>query len=533
MEEYDNPRILDKWIKSIGSDIDSRLTVIDMSGKVLADSHYNPVKMDNHLNRPEIIELINGKNSSYRIRRSKTLQQQMFYYSLPIKVNGNLTGFLRLSKSLNAINETIEKNTQNYLLFFFLTVILSFILAWGFSNGLVRPLNKLGSMAEKLAHGNFKERIVLNSYNNELGTLAHSFNYMANELERKIEEIFREKSRTEAVFTSIVDGLIVTDNEKKITMVNPAARKILGLNKGVLGRDIIEVIRHHKVDQLLETSLEKKKILKEELNFQTPGSKIIRLNFAPIENKEGQVAGGLIVLTDVTELRRLEQLRKEFVANVSHELKTPLTSIIGYIDTIIDNDIKDDTTIKRFLSIIKDEADRLYLLIKDLLDLSKLEAKRGEVILQPGDLNKIVKKIYLMLQEQAESKDIDLKLDIKEKLPFVYLIPEQIEQVLINLVDNGIKYTEPGGRVILRAYEENNRVVVEVEDNGIGIPEEDQGRIFERFYRVDKARSRSMGGTGIGLSIVKHIIKNHDSEIKVESEPGKGSLFRFYLNKVN
>lgn len=524
------PAELDSWIKELGDKIDKRITVITREGLVIADSAYDPAEMDNHINRPEINEVLEGNKTGLSIRRSKTLEKEMFYLTLPIKVQGEIVGFIRLSKSLQDINSVIRKNIINYLIFLFITLIITLLLLWKISKDIINPLNQVANLAGKLARGNFQERINLKNYKNEIGTLARMFNFMAAQLENKINEISEEKNRAEAILTSMVDGLIATDRDKKIRIINPAAKKMFAIEeKEIKGKELIEVVRHHEIDRFLENSLLNNQVLSEEIVIQKDEKRIFRCNFAPITNERDQVIGGIIVLNDISELRRLEQVRTEFVANVSHELRTPLTSIIGYIDTIMENEIRDPSTIDRFLRIIKTEADRLALLIRDLLDLSRLEGKNRQPELYPSDLQKLIKKTSLILGDKAEEKDIQLKTEVEDDLPPVKMVPEQIELVLTNLIDNGIKYTPEGGEVIIRAFTNQNRVIVEVEDNGIGIPEEEQERIFERFYRVDKARSRALGGTGIGLSIVKHIINNHQSEIEVESMPGEGSVFRFYL----
>ncbi|MTI59836.1 MAG: cell wall metabolism sensor histidine kinase WalK [Firmicutes bacterium] len=522
---------IDAWVKEIGSRIDKRITIIDLRGRVIGDSNYDPGEMDNHLNRPEIQEIIDGEGTGSAIRKSDTLNIDMLYIAVPIYQEDDIIGFIRISKSLQAINAIIYTNIINNLIFFILMLFLTLILIWKFTRDIVNPLGQITELASKLADGNFRERIRLKNYQNEIGTLARVFNNMAAQLDNKINQISREKNRAEAILTNMVDGLIAVDSNMKLTIINPAARIMFSIEGDVRGKNIIEIFRHHEIDQTLEKSLNSNEIISQEIVVQKDEKKIYDCNFVPISNEEGFVIGGIIVFSDITELRKLEQHRKEFVGNVSHELKTPLTSIIGYVDTILDNDIKDHTIINKFLKIIKAETDRLFLLIKDLLDLSKLEAKKS-YILRAAILNKIIDKTVLVLSEKAEDKEIELIKDVPELLPLVYMIPEQIEQVFINLIDNSIKYTPDQGKVIVRAYEGDGKVIVEIEDNGFGIPEKEQERIFERFYRVDKARSRSMGGTGIGLSIVKHIIYNHNSEIEVESQPGQGSLFRFYLDIV-
>lgn len=524
------PEDLDNWIKELGRIINKRITVIDKYGLVLADSAHDPDKMDNHLNRPEVQDILSNYSQGLSIRRSNTLKISMFYLALPIERKGEIIGFLRLSESLNNINSIIRSNIYNTILFLILVSIIILLLLWRFSKDIINPVTQITRLARSFARGNFNERIRIKNYKNEINTLSRAFNFMAAQLEAKIGQISEEKNRAEAILKSMVDGLVAIDSNMQIRVINPAARKIFSLaNANVKGKKVIEAFRHHEIDQFLENSLRGNTVLKKEIILQKEEKRIIRCYFAPVTNEEDIVIGGIIVFNDITELRKLEQLKTEFVGNVSHELRTPLTSIIGYVDTILENEIEDINTLKRFLNIIKTEADRLFILINDLLDLSRLENKGNQNILLPGNLQNIIDKTSLMLLDRAEEKNIELVKEVESDLPLVKMISEQIEQVLINLIDNSIKYTPEGGKVNIRAYVKDEQVLVEVEDNGIGIPAEEQERIFERFYRVDKARSRSLGGTGIGLSIVKHIIQNHHSEIKVESKVGQGSLFRFCL----
>ncbi len=524
-------KITDKWASKMSKEIDKRITIVDKNGIVFADSDHNIDKMDNHIDRPEIQAILAGASIGTSIRQSDTLKIDMYYLAIPIIKDGTLIGFIRLSKSLEEINQTISGNIKSNLLFFFFMLLLTLLLVWKFTNDIVNPLSQITRIADNLAKGNFKDRIMIKEYNNEIGTLARVFNNMATQLEGKINQISEEKNRAEAILTSMVDGLIATDANMQIRLINPAAKKIFDLKDyKIKGNRVIEVFRHHEIEYKLEKAMKGNEILSQEIVIQKEESKTLKCNFAPINNNQGVVIGGIVVFSDITELRKLEQMRKEFVANVSHELRTPLTSVIGYVDTILENEIQDQSTIERFLNIIKKEADRLALLIKDLLDLSKLESK-NKYVLRPGTLSDVIDKSVSILSEKAENKDIEIKVEISSE-GMVYFIPEQIEQVFINLIDNAIKYTLEGGRVVIRVYPRYDKVVVEVSDNGIGISKGEQERIFERFYRVDKTRARSLGGTGIGLSIVKHVIQNHKNKIEIESQPGKGSTFRFYLDKV-
>lgn len=523
--------VIDQWSKEMGEKIDKRITIIDRDGIVVADSDYSPEEMDNHIDRPEIQDILEGQDIGTAIRQSDTLNIDMYYLAVPIRDGDSLTGFIRLSESLEDINQIISANITSNLIFFFFMFLLTLLLVWKLTKDIINPLSQITRIADNLSRGNFQDKIKIKDYNNEIGTLARVFNNMATQLESNINQISEEKNRAEAILKSMVDGLIAADINLKIRVINPAAKKIFDLaDVDVKGNRVIEIFRHHEIEHSLDKAMKENTVLTKEIIIQKAEIRTLRCNFVPINNEQGIVTGGIVVFNDITELRRLEQMRKEFVANVSHELRTPLTSIIGYVDTILENDIDDMTTIERFLYIIKKEADRLAILIKDLLDLSKLEGK-NKYVLRPGLLNNIVDKIVNILKEKARKKGIEIKTELSSDF-MVYMIPEQIEQVFINLVDNAIKYTAEGGLIVVRVYYRYDKVVVEISDNGIGIPPEEQERIFERFYRVDKARARHFGGTGIGLSIVKHVIQNHNNKIEVDSQPDKGSTFRFYLDKV-
>ena len=521
---------IDQWAREVGGKIEKRITIINRDGQVIADSVFSVEEMDNHLGRPEIQAVLTGERSGKDIRQSGTLNIDMYYLVVPVN-NESFSGFIRLAESLEDIDAVLNTNIKNNISFFIIILILYLFLIWKITSNIINPLSQITDQVRKMANGNLQEEIRLRANANEIDTLARAFNFMAQQLKTKIEQVSAERNRAEAILTNMVDGLLVTDKNLMIKLVNPAARKMFSLqDKEFLGKSIIEVFRYHEIEDNFMKAMEENKLFTAELQIPGEPNKILKSNFVAINNERGQVIGALAVFSDITELRRLENLRKDFVANVSHELRTPLTSIIGYLDTILENEINELGTIKRFLNIIKKEADRLSLLIKGLLDLSKLESG-GKHILRPAFLNRHIDNVMLLLEERAREKEIILEKNLESEL-MVYMIPEQIEQVLINLLENAIKYTPAGGKIKVRVYSAGDKAVVEVIDNGIGIPAAEQERIFERFYRVDKARSRALGGTGIGLSIVKHIIENHRNKIEVESEEGQGSTFRFYLDRV-
>lgn len=523
-EQNNLKKMTEKWSEHTGA----RITIINSQGKVLADSRYDITKMDNHKNRPEVASVFSGSESSEAIRNSDTLNEKMLYLSLPIKRSSQIVGVIRLSRSLNFIQSVLLEDVKNYIVFFLILAAVTIYLTWRLTSSLIHPLEKMTETAENIAKGDFSRRIPVQKYSSEIEKLASMFNYMTDELEYKINEISSEKNKIETILRSMVDGVIAVDLNHKIVLINPKAKEIFRVkDDDVKNKELMSSIFSHRIDMYLEKALEEKKTITKEIIYQNPDRIIMQATFSPIFAENGEINGGIIVFTDITELRKLETVRNDFVANASHELRTPLTSIIGYVDTLLENDIDDPEITEKFLQIIKKESDRLSVLIKDLLNLSKIEGATPD--LKPGNLKNVLEKTAGLLQDKAEKKNIYIEKNIEEELPFVYMVEEQIEQVMINLLDNAVKYTENNGEIKIAAYKKDDSVYVEIEDNGIGIPEEEKDRVFERFYRVDKARSRSLGGTGIGLSIVRNIIKQHGSEINLESREGKGSKFIFSL----
>ena len=528
-----SPEEMSSWVEDWEQRLGVRITIVSPEGRVLGDSRYQPEAMDNHRQRPEIRPVLEGGATGRAIRESGTLNLEMYYLAFPLLREGEVEGVIRLAKPLEEIRELRQRHLINYLFFFLITLLLALIITWKYSSTITGPLEELKGMAGKIAGGNLEERIRLGSRASEIGAVAESFNSMADELRARIDEISEEKGRAEAILKSMADGVIATDIKRRLITINPAAREMTDLREAeVKGRQLLEVIRFHPLDSLLARSIEENKTLSQEFKLHQPRERILRCHLAPVRVEERQVIGGVVVLTDITELRHLEQVRREFVANVSHELKTPLTSITGYLDTILESS-PEASTREGFLRIISSEAERMAFLIEDLLELSRLEARSPEVIsLSIHPLQPVVEKVMAVVQRQAESREIELRAEMDSSPLKVMMIPGEIEQVLLNLMDNAIKYTPEGGEVVVRLTALREEVMVEVEDNGIGIPKEDQDRIFERFYRVDKARSRKEGGTGIGLSIVKHILKGHGAEIEVDSQPQLGSTFRFFLQRI-
>ncbi|PUU94065.1 two-component system histidine kinase PnpS [Halanaerobium sp.] len=528
-EEVKNEnKILEDKAAEWASDSETRITIIAADGEVLADSHYEISEMDNHRNRPEVAQAVSNESSGSEIRYSETIEEEMLYYAVPIRDQNKIIGILRTARPLKFIRSVLIEDIKSYLFFFVILALITIFLGWRLTYSIVKPLETVTETAEKISKGDLSQRIPVRKYNSEIEKLARMFNFMAEELEDKITEISQEKNRIEAILESMVDGVIAVDKEGKVALINPAARRIFNIEaEKVKGKELISTLFSHRIDMYLERAFDKKESISREIKYKNPDEKIIHATFIPLLDEKENISGGVIVLTDITELRKLETVRNDFVANVSHELRTPLTSMVGYLDTLLESDIEDPETRDRFLKIIKEETDRLSVLIKDLMDLSKIESQSFD--LEADNFKEVLNKVVNLLEKKAEDKNIDFEVVVSENLPLVYMVREQIKQVLINLIDNAIKYTPAGGKIKVKVEKEGDKVYFSVKDNGMGIPQAAQERIFERFYRVDKARSRALGGTGIGLSIVRNIIKQHGSEIQVKSREGAGSEFYFYL----
>ncbi|MBE3587735.1 MAG: phosphate regulon sensor histidine kinase PhoR [Thermoanaerobacteraceae bacterium] len=408
-------------------------------------------------------------------------------------------------------------------------VSLSVGLAWLLYHGVVSPLNEINEAAREMARGRLDRELRIYSQD-EIGELARNINNMARQLRETISIITEERNRARAILDSMADGVIALDREGHVLVINPVVEELFDLRQEECqGKNILGVIRNYDVERILQKALNKQEPISEEVKIIGPEPRIFRLHATPLKGPGQETGGVVVLLRDVTERRKLDQMRTEFVANVSHELRTPLTSIRGFVETLLDGALEDPATARHFLEIMNKETERLTRLVDDMLYLSKIEERRVVHRWQPVDLEDIINRVVSLFRPQAREKEINLSVELPRQLPRVQGDPDLLAQVLINLVDNAVKYTPARGRVTIRAATLEDKVRVEVEDTGIGIPAESLPRIFERFYRADKARSRELGGIGVGLAIVKHIIRAHGGKIEVESTPGKGSLFSFTL----
>ncbi len=524
---------IDSLCKSLGKKSETRITVILPGGEVIGDTEKDVWKMDNQMGRPEIIEALKGK-AGVSIRYSSTVHKNMLYVALPEyeteNDNSKLIGFLRLSVPITFIESFVNSIRWKIglagLLIALSAAFISLLVSWRIS----RPLETMKRGVEKFAAGDLSFRLSL-PHTDEMSRLAEALNHMASQLDEKIRTIIRQRNEQQAVFESMSEGVIAVDKEERLISINKAAEKLFNIETTrAAGRSIQEVIRNTELQQLILTVLEGNKSIEKEITLWSKGECFLQVDGTVLKDTQGETIGVLVVINDITRLRQLENHRRDFVANVSHELRTPLTSIKGYVETLLDGAIDDKKAARPFLEVIAKQAENLRAIVEDLLSLARLEQEEDKtpVILEEALLKNVLNSAIQVCLPEAAEKNIKITLsckkDVKAKFNF-----QLLEEALVNLIDNAVKYSDPETHIHVMAEKTGSEVIITVQDQGRGIKRDHLPRIFERFYRVDKARSRKLGGTGLGLAIVKHIAQVHHGNVTVESEIGKGSRFSINL----
>jgi two-component system phosphate regulon sensor histidine kinase PhoR len=487
-----------------------RITYILPDGTVIYDTNVDKSALENHNNREEVKEA-EEKGEGSAVRYSTTLKKTLVYYATKL----NDGSIIRTSIAIENTKVFKDGLLKYYLIILAIVISISIIISLKLIRVILEPVREMEFITSRIARGELNRRVKILS-NDELGTLGKTFNNMADQLQGKINEVLDKQNRLEAILQSMDSGVIAVDRRHNVIMMNHYSKKIFGIKKDIIGEPLMDHIRDFELDLLFE----KKDVRVHEIKIIWPKESILRIRTADIINGLDYI-GTVAVLQDITDIRRLENIRSQFVANVSHELKTPLTSIKGFAETL--KYVKDDENRERFLNIINDEAERLTRLINDILTLSNIEQK-GDVFKEEFFPNDVIDDVFILMNNLIEDKKIKLEFE-NNNTKYLYGSRDGFKQMLINLIENAIKYSEEGDKVTFRSYNSENKLVIEVEDTGCGIPESEIPRIFERFYRVDKARSRAKGGTGLGLAIVKHIVKNFNGDITVKSVLGKGSNF--------
>lgn len=506
----------------------SRVTIISPKGAVLGESDTTSGAMENHFFREEVQKAYTG-SIGFSVRFSKTLKQDMLYVANPLKDPDGQITVVRVASPMKTVNQLMQKEIAWVLLIAFLGIAASLVVSHQFVSQFLKPIRNLSAVSARMAEGQYGLRIMEESQD-EIGELTRNFNLMSEKLHENMENSKASAVKTQAILSSMINGIIAVDNDRRVMFINPVAEVLLNIREEkVRGHHVMEIIRSNLLNDCLERFLASDQIATADIEIFEPQYRILSVSTTPILAEQQERLGGVILLQDVSEIRKLEQMRKDFVANVSHELKTPLTSIQGFVETLKAGAAEQKPVRDKFLDIIEIESVRLSALIDDLLTLSSIENRSQYASKDSIQLKLAVQEVLEMLSEQAQKKGITLTLDAPAALPLLDGNAGWFKQMIINLVDNAIKYTPEQGMVHVELSASRDDLEIRVSDTGIGIEPEYQERLFERFYRVDKARSREVGGTGLGLAIVKHIAIAMGGQVAVSSTPGEGSVFTLRL----
>ena len=503
---------IDNFAKEIGNRIGVRITVIKPDGKVIADSEKNPEEMENHRHRPEIRNVLKGKEMGSSLRFSRTVKREMLYVAIPLRTKGKIIGVLRTSIFTKDIYALISGLKTEIVRVSIAITLASLFFAFIFSRTLTHPLNQVVEASRKVSEGDLDVKIFFKQ-KDEFKELADTFNRMTTQIKKLFKEVSSEREQLKVLISSIHEGFVVINKEGKINLANEAFKEIVK-TEDVKGKFYWEVVKSSKFIEFAREAKEEGKTGLKEISL---GSEHYLCSLTTLP----EVGEVIILLLNITEMKRLQEIKRNFVINASHEFKTPLTAIKGFIEMLEE---KENIKNKEYLDIIKRNTDRLINIINDLLLLARLEFKEIKFNFEKINLNELLKSISEVFEPLIKKKGLSIMINIGNDFPEVIGDRYMIEQVFVNLIDNAVKYTEKGS-ITVRAKKEGEFGVIEVEDTGIGISEEDIPRVFERFYVVDKSRSHQLGGTGLGLSIVKHAVLRHNGEVRVKSKVGKGSTF--------
>ncbi|MCX5635476.1 MAG: ATP-binding protein [Planctomycetota bacterium] len=520
---------IDEICKSLTDIGDTRITILLPDGKVIADSSHNIDTMENHLTRPEISTALKGQIGT-QTRFSQTIGQNMRYVAVPVKNQQQITAIIRTAIPVTDIEQQLAGIYKKLFTGAAIAVIVPGTISLIISGRISRPIERMKTRAKEFASGNFDKKIRVSGCS-ELVELASDLNVMAEQLHQRINTITKQKNESEAVLSSMVEGVIAIDSEGRLVSINKAAAKFLGIEiEQAYDRSIEELIRQPELQDFMHETLKRENPKEGDIFVSGNDGKYFQVHGTSLSDEKGIQTGAVVVLNDITQMRRLESIRQNFVANVSHELKTPVTSIKGFVETLLDGAINEPQQARRFLEIISKQSERLNAIIEDLLTLSRLEQdqQRSEISLDRAKIKPVLEAAVELSNTKAAEKQISFKLECMPDLES-RINSALLEQAVVNLIDNAIKYSDNGKDVRIKGEINDKELLITVEDDGCGIEEKHLSRIFERFYVVDKSRSRKLGGTGLGLSIVKHIVHVHGGSVTVTSELGEGSIFQIHL----
>ncbi|MCG2755647.1 MAG: ATP-binding protein, partial [Desulfobacteraceae bacterium] len=527
-----NEKSIDLACKEIGGISETRITVVLPSGKVIGDSEEDPRSMDNHSDRKEVRAAISG-NIGNSIRFSRTLQQKMMYVAVPLIKDNKILGVLRASIPVTSVDNALKSIQRKIALGGLLIALLAAIISLFVARRISRPLEEMKKSADRFAEGDLAHRLLLPD-TKEMEALGEAMNQMAAQLNSRIKTAIRQKNELETVLSSMLEGVIAVDMDERIISINQvAARMFNGEPAKFQGQSIQEAIRVSGLQRFVKKALLSVESIEDDIVLNNDGECALNIHSSPLQDAREDRIGILVVINDVTKLRRLENVRRDFVANVSHEIKTPLTAIKGFVETLHDGTVEKPEDTKRFLGIVIKHINRLDAIVDDLLTLSRIEQEdtEKEIKFEAESIKDVIETAIQVCQAKADEKNIHIDFNCDKEIA-AKIDPVLLGQAMVNLLDNAIKYSKKGSTVYAECSLMEREIIISIKDHGIGIAKNHLPRLFERFYRVDKDRSRKLGGTGLGLAIVKHIIQAHGGSISVESTPGKGSAFTIHLPRA-
>lgn len=510
--------------------IEERITLIDITGEVLYDSQAPAETLENHLDRPEIEQIIAGNQAIGSYHRTSESTGDVFYYSAaPIRNDDQATiGFIRLSKNADEVIGLTEDLMTFLLIFIVLSILVAILFIRYWANKITSPIENIKNIANVLSYQDYSVRYHPGSYE-EIDELGYSINNLAVNLTNQMGEIQENELKLKELINHLVIGVMVVEKDKTINMVNPIMNELLGEDlNGKQGQPFYESLHSSELIATIEKAYEEQIIQNREIHIYYPEEKIVDVHVVPIFNEALETLNFIVLLYDITEIRRLEKVRTDFVANVSHELRTPITAVKGFSETLLDGALYDEEVLVEFLEIIYKESSRLDAMVNDILQLSKLEQRQVSGIKENVVVKETVDDVLKILSQKINMKHLHINVEDKNHST-IKINPDHLKQIIINLVGNAVAYTPETGKVTIEIDTNENELELSVSDTGIGIPKGELSRIFERFYRVDKGRSRNVGGTGLGLSIVKWLVENNNGRIEVESDVEKGTRFTVYL----
>ncbi len=524
-----NPEVVDAICKVLGQTSATRITVILPDGTVIGDSRDTPRFMDNHAGREEVKTALGG-GIGKSMRFSKTLQQRMIYVAVPLQEAGRVVVVVRTAVSVNSLDETVNSIRLRIALGALVIALLAAGVSYYVSRRISRPIERIREGAQHFSAGDLAHRLPVFDAE-EMAGLADALNRMAVQLDDRLQTVVRQRNELEAVLSSMMEGVAAVDQNELIIRMNQAAGQMFGCDPSrATGRHVHEVIRNLALQRFVVDALSNGKAVEEDFIVYRGGERVLNVRCSPLFDASNRQIGALLVMSDVTQLRHLENVRSDFVANVSHEIKTPLTAIKGFVETLQQGSVDRPEEQERFLEIVLKHVNRLNAILEDLLSLSRIEQEndQNEIELETGSIKEVVQTAVQVCQPKATAKNIVVNLDCPDEMA-APIDATLLEQALVNLIDNAIKYSDRNSTVQIRAGRKDAEVIIHIIDQGPGIHSRHLPRLFERFYRIDKARSRKLGGTGLGLAIVKHIIQAHGGHVAVDSTLGKGSTFTIHL----